>query len=190
MQESGKEVVKAIKSSENEIRNLDRRIADRRKAMDADADPEQARLRTRLEEMDNTLRRLTRDVPYKEDLIQNVSLERDQANDRLAGIDRQIDEVGGQISSTSGTLRNLEGQSSDRLSAFGTNLALVMEEIRRARWVHSPPIGPLGLYVKLEDMDYKDAFHSLLGQSLCTFAVRDPRDRTTMLSIMQRCAKR
>ena len=158
--------------------------------MDANADPEQATLRTRHGEMDNTLRKLTRDVPYKEDLIQNISLEREQASDRLGGIDRQIDEVGGHIGATSGNLRNLEGQSTDRLSAFGTNLTLILDEIRKTRWVHSPPIGPLGLYVKLEDMDYKDAFHSLLGQILCTFAVRDHRDRSTMLNILQRCAKR
>lgn len=158
--------------------------------MNADEDPEQARLRKRHGDLDSTLRRLERDVPLKEDLIRDTTIQRDQAQDRLADIDRQIEEVGGELGAKLATVRNLEGQSTDRLSAFGTNLPRVLDDIRKARWVHSPPIGPLGMYVRLDDMRYKNAIHSLLGSALCGFAVRHNTDKATMLKILQNAVKR
>lgn len=146
-------------------------------------------MRVRYGKVEELQRKLKKEVPQKEDLMRNMLLERDEARHGLADVDRQIEDVGVQISTTQGILRNLEGQSTDRLSAFGANLPKVLEEIRRARWNHSAPIGPLGLYVRLEDMRYKDAFHSLLGQNMCTFAVRHSGDKATMLKILQHCGK-
>ena len=85
---------------------------------------------------------------------------------------------------------NLRQQATNRLAAFGSNMALVMQEINRARWVHSKPLGPLGMHVKLKDLKYRNAFHSVLGTTLCQFAVRCEQDRRTMMDILSRCARR
>jgi len=190
IQDNGKDIEKAVRGAEREIRTLDKRIADKQNALNADEDPEQARLRKRYSDLDTAHRKLLNDVPHKEELINDTTMEREQTQDRLAEIDRQLDEVNAQINSSQNTLRNLEGQSTDCLSAFGYNLKLVLEDIRRARWAHSPPIGPLGLHVRLDDMIYKDAFHSILGGLMCGFAVRDPTDKATMLKILRDCSRR
>lgn len=179
-----------IDESRKEITNLDKRIADKQKAQKADEDPEQSRLRKRHLDLETQLRKLTRDIPFKEDLIRDITAEHEQVSDRLAHVDAELGGISGQINVLQGTLRNLQGQSTDRLSAFGHDLHRVLEEIRRAKWVHSQPIGPLGLHVQLEDMRYKDALHSLLGQNLCTFAVRHPADKATMLKILKDCFAR
>lgn len=85
---------------------------------------------------------------------------------------------------------NLKSQAKNRLLAFGANMPMVMQEIDKARWVHSRPLGPLGMHVKLKDLKYRDAFHSVLGSTLCQFAVRCEQDRRTMLDILKRCARR
>ena len=131
------------------------------------------------------MRRLRREVPLKEDAVREGGLERDRAFANVENIDRDINSIGDQISRTQSTLRNLEGQSTNRLSAFGTNLDAVLRDIARARWVHSAPLGPLGMHVQLEDMKYKDAFQALMGQLLCTFAVRDAADKTTLIKILK-----
>lgn len=87
------------------------------------------------------------------------------------------------------SIDNLKTQATNRLSAFGSRMDSVMREIDAARWVHSKPIGPLGMYVKLKDPRYQNAFHSVMGMTLCQFAVRCDQDRRTMMEILKRCGR-
>ena len=189
-QEGGKESEKRLKAIAREISTLDKRVAEKEKALSANEDPEQLQLRKRYGELEDLLRRLKTDVPYKEQSVSEATYDRDQSWEQVADVDRRVEDIGGQVHATRNRLQNLEGQSTDRLSAFGTKMGLVLDAMSKRRWVGARPIGPLGMHVRLEDARYTDAIQSMLGANMCSFAVHDRRDQGTMMQLLKDCAKK
>ncbi|WVQ96237.1 hypothetical protein IAU59_003341 [Kwoniella sp. CBS 9459] len=158
---------------------------DAKLSINADAQKEElAKLhsdRTKFEEM---LSKFRREKPKLEQLHVAKTTERKNALLAVEEIKRRMAEEQTTAKRIQEQISRLERSSTDRLSAFGTGLNLVMRDIQRAQWEHSPPVGPLGMYVRLEDMTYQDLLHAVLGNNLCSFAVRHPRDRQTLTHIL------
>ncbi|WWC62703.1 uncharacterized protein I303_105300 [Kwoniella dejecticola CBS 10117] len=130
--------------------------------------------------------RMRKDKPKKQQQLMEKSSDLKIAKTKVQDIQYQIDQQNNIARNIQEKINNLEGQSLNRLSAFGQGLDNVMREIDRTRWRHSPPLGPLGMYVKLQDHYYRDIVQSILGNTLCSFAVRDPQDRSTLIAILQK----
>ncbi|KAL7423017.1 Structural maintenance of chromosomes protein 6 [Cryptotrichosporon argae] len=82
-------------------------------------------------------------------------------------------------------LRMFQHQQTNQLFKFGQKIDIVMRMIDQERWIHSKPLGPLGNYVKLQDMRYANVITSHIGSTMCSFAVRDGRDRVKLMKILQ-----
>jgi hypothetical protein len=132
------------------------------------------------------VRGLRNDIPRQTDVLTAKALEYDAVKATLAGNGQEMETVNAQLRYAEVAVSNLEAQRGDRLQAFGRGIKLIMDDINRTRWEHSKPIGPLGMHVKLLDMTYKDAMHSLMGGLLCGFAVRTARDRQTLMEIFRK----
>ncbi|WVF68702.1 hypothetical protein IAT40_003474 [Kwoniella sp. CBS 6097] len=160
---------------------------DAKLSVNADAQREEvAKLssdRTRFEEM---LNKLKKEKPKLEQQHVAKTTERKNALQEVEEIRRKMADEQGTAKRIQDQISNLEKQSVNRLSAFGGGLDHVMRDIQRTQWVHSPPIGPLGMHVRLEDMSYRDLLHAVLGVNLCSFAVRHPRDRQTLTNILNK----
>lgn len=152
-------------------------------------DPEVVRLREKVVKLEELLINLQRQKPV---LAQRVRAA-DEALAQAVAAEKQATEArlnaNAAESEMTGRIENLKAQTSNRLNAFGNNIQSVMREIDKARWVKGKPLGPLGKHVKLEDARYATTFHSVLAQTLCSFAVRCDQDRRTMTAILQRCSK-
>ena len=75
------------------------------------------------------------------------------------------------------------------LGIYGTNIQAVKAEIAKRRWNRGPPIGPLGLHVKLkagEDRYGKLLSHFLVGL-VTAWAVQDSFDRSQLLDVFRLC---
>lgn len=171
-----------------EVEDYEARIQKKENASQG-KDPEVTRLRNVIQQHQNLIANLKRTKPKVEQTITEAeeALAKAVAEENIATDVRM--EASKAASDMGARIDNLKAQSGSRLNAFGHKMDLVMREIDRAHWTAGKPIGPLGMHVSLTDHRYKDAFHSLMGQTLCLFAVLNDRDRSTMKEILIRCQR-
>jgi chromosome segregation ATPase len=171
-----------------EVEDYEARIQKKENASQG-KDPEVARLRDVIQKHQTLIANLRRTKPKVEQTITEAeeALAKAVADENIATDVRM--EASKAASDMGARIDNLKAQSGSRLNAFGHKMDLVMREIDRAHWTAGKPIGPLGMHVSLTDHRYKDAFHSLMGQTLCLFAVLNDRDRSTMKETLIRCQR-
>lgn len=140
------------------------------------------------------LDKIERETPITENALKEIyelrSRLQQQVNEAVEN--RQAAQT--QVQHLQGQLNNLRQRqgSGDPLAAFGRNLGAVYAAIEQTRWVHSKPIGPLGMHVsiKTEEAPYQRLLDTMLSSSLTSWAVRDSRDKRTLLNIFQQCISR
>lgn len=183
--------MKAIKEDVNRVRkeiaNLEGQIAARQHGPDATQNPRERELQERRKKLEDGLSSLRRRLPEAERKATDAAQELDRAEAEYTALESRRDDIRVQLDRAKQSAATLQRQSTDRMAVYGQGFDKVMARIRQARWHHSEPLGPLGLYVQLEDMRYRDAAHATLGQLLCGFAVRDHRDKHTLLNILKEC---
>lgn len=87
-------------------------------------------------------------------------------------------------------LRTSETQQRDRHSAFGNNLPAVQQAIKNTRWYGREPIGPLGMYVQLDDPDiWGDVLRITMGHQMRSFAITEAKDYGPLKAILKRYDK-
>jgi chromosome segregation ATPase len=174
--------------AKHEVEDFEARIK-KKESSSQGTNPEVARLRDAVQKHTTLIANLRRHKPKCEKDIADaeIALAKAEAEDKVATearIKATSDEQDMAVK-----IESLKSQSGSRLNAFGIRIDLVMREIDKARWVAGKPIGPLGMYVSLNDPRYKNVFHAVLGQTLCLFAVLGDADRATMMAILQRCQR-
>ena len=144
-------------------------------------------------EAQKMLDRIEREIPITEATLKDIYEERAQ-------LQRQIEEASNNRQAAQSHLQQIQGHlnalqqrqgSGDPLAAFGQNLRQVYVAIDRTQWAHSKPIGPLGMHVSIKTTDapYQKLLDTMLSSSLSSWAVRDSRDKRTLLDIFQQCIK-
>ena len=161
-------------------------IEAKEQANNAAEDPRQVEIRKSIESHEQLHLKLKRDEPLKEMKVQEKEKEFQRAESEEESIEQTYSDAVQKVNFSNNTLRNLERQTTNRLSAFGTNLEGVLDDINRTKWVHSKPIGPLGMHVQLENDKYKRAITAYLGPMMCSFAARCKADQTTLIGILKR----
>lgn len=140
------------------------------------------------------LDKIEREIPIIEASLKDIYQERSEHQQQIeeAMHNRQAaQERVQQIQGNLNALRQRQG-SGDPLAAFGRNLRAVYQAIDRTQWVHSKPIGPLGMHVSIKTSEtrYQKLLDVMLSSSLTSWAVRDSRDKRTLLNIFQQCIAR
>jgi chromosome segregation ATPase len=106
-----------------------------------------------------------------------------QAKNRVETLQRKMQEITEEIAVRS-------NQEQDRLAAFGFNMTAVLVAIKQQRWLGDVPVGPLGMYVELEDVaKWGDIMRISIGHQMRGFAITDARDFGPLKSILQRHKK-
>lgn len=187
-QDSCKRCEEQIQENAAEILAYDTRIANQETAASR-VDPAIAKLRQDIEGHSELLSNLRRQRPRTEQDVQEAESAFEVAQEAESKAQSEALQAAKNEQASKEAIDNLRSQSTNRLNAFGSQMPLVMAEINKARWSHSKPIGPLGMHVKLKNVKYRDAFHRVLGSTLCQFAVRCEQDRRTMMEILKRCSR-
>lgn len=163
-----------------------KKLAESRKV--ADDGGKQQEVRENLKKLQNMRNNMQRDLPAKNRLIAEKQEDIDRATTDKERLERRRDEVRTELENARSRLANLKAQQTNPLAAYGTGMEILMREIGRARW-REKPLGPLGQYIRLKDLRYKDLFQSMLGGLMCGFAVRYREDKDQLMGILQRCLK-
>ncbi|EIW73465.1 hypothetical protein TREMEDRAFT_59633 [Tremella mesenterica DSM 1558] len=184
--ESIKETEASLAESNKEKKDLEARIHARQTQANG-VDPEDAALRSRIEKLEALRSKLSREDVVRRQNVETKGAALRLAQDDVIDLDFEFTEKEKVRNEQTRTLQSLQSQSRDSLAAYGVHVDMVLDEIKKAKWVHSPPVGPLGQYVKLNDPAYGRAFCSIMGTTLCGFAVSHPRDKDTLNQILRRC---
>lgn len=81
-------------------------------------------------------------------------------------------------------------QQIDPLSVFGRNIRRLQQDIQRERWFGRVPIGPLGAFVNLPDVEtWGHILRPYMGWLMMAFAVSDQRDRRKLKDMLVRSGK-
>ena len=106
-----------------------------------------------------------------------------QANNQVETLQRRVQDITEEIAASS-------NQEHDRLAAFGLNMTAVLTAIKNGHWFGDVPVGPLGLYVELEEAaKWGDIMRISIGHQMRAFAITDARDFGPLKSILQRYKK-
>ncbi|WVQ83948.1 hypothetical protein IAT38_006092 [Cryptococcus sp. DSM 104549] len=181
-----KDIEQSIASEQGAVTRLTQKIADANHRAAPEQQAERERLfgkRTRYEE---AIQNMRRDKPLWQRENDAKQREREAADEECDKLRGDLDDLDSKAMQIENTIRNLEGQSTDRIKAFGTNIGPLMQEIARTQWRHSTPIGPLGMHVKLTDMSYRDTVQAMIGSMLCGFMVGCAEDRVKLFNMMKR----
>jgi chromosome segregation ATPase len=71
-------------------------------------------------------------------------------------------------------LRSARG---NRLAAYGPNIPQLMQSIEREKGWRQKPVGPIGVHLKLKDMEWAPVLESVIGNTLNAFCVTNHHDR-------------
>lgn len=178
-----------IDAREEEIREMEAKLAAARREEEGEVNPEQAKLQEQLAKAEANLSGLQRRLPQSEREVTNAKAAYEEADKEQSQADAACAEVERKLSDLKRSKEQLEARRTDRLAPYGRNVRSVMQAIDSAQWKHSKPIGPLGLHVKLKDNAYRNCISNMLGGTLCAFAVRDRADQHQLLRIFDQCAR-
>ena len=84
---------------------------------------------------------------------------------------------------------NVQRQMQNRLNAYGRKLPEVLARIRNERWHGDVPIGPIGDFVSLKDLQWQFLMRAQLGNLMTAFAVTNARDRPLLKRILNESNK-
>jgi chromosome segregation ATPase len=175
-----------VQENAREVAAYDEQIANQANAT-ARVDPAITKLKKGIDSHSDLLSNLRRQRPRSEQEVEEAEKAFDAAKEAESRAHEEAMQALRAEHESKEAVDNLRLQATNRLAAFGHNISIVMQEIDRARWVHSKPLGPLGMHVRLKDLKYRNAFHSVFGSTLCQFAVQCDQDRKTMMDILKRC---
>ncbi|ORY25918.1 hypothetical protein BCR39DRAFT_542516 [Naematelia encephala] len=179
----------SIDEIESDIKRYKDQITAKQLALEAGEDPKRRQEREKLQQMRDLERKLRLEAPVIQDQLEPVKQTEETQQEEVERLSQAVRYASQAVNQAEARLANLERQKSSRLSAFGTRMDQFVEEMKRQRW-EGPVLGPLGLHVKLEDNQYRDAFHSVLGSLLCSFAVTTWNDRTKLQVMLQEWVSR
>lgn len=140
------------------------------------------------------LEKIEREIPIVESTLKEIYERRSRIQQQLTELQEDRQEAQSRVQQLEmqlNALRQRQG-GGDPLSAFGRNIRAVYDAIDRAQWVHSKPIGPLGTHVSIKqgEAPYQRLLDTMLAGTLTSWAVRDGRDKRTLLQIFQQCIAR
>ncbi|PIN15085.1 DNA repair protein RAD18 (SMC family protein) [Handroanthus impetiginosus] len=137
-------------------------------------------------EMEERLRELQIHVDEANVNCQRLKEEEDELKQRMSMAEKEIRKISNQIEDversyrdTSSRIRELQMHQRNKVTAFGgSRVTSLLQAIERHQHkFRSPPIGPLGAHVKLENGDkWSIAIETAVGRILNAFIVTDHKD--------------
>lgn len=176
-----------IDKHNRDVKEIEKRIEANARRGTEEESPEVIRDREKLQKLRILYDQLVREKPIREEELAKATQACDAAKKDIENWEPKRSSLEQQLGEANGRLQNLQSQASDRLSAFGDKMDLVLRAINAEQWERGKPIGPLGMYVKLNDTTYQAALHSFMGSTLCQFVVHCDADRVKMMRILQKC---
>ena len=137
---------------------------------------------------ERVLSNLNDDIAAEERSMYDTRVAYDSLADQRPQFEDSVRIARREVDSFESQLRMLESSKGDRLKQYHEKMPSVVRLIQsRANLFEEMPVGPLGLYVSLEDKRWTDIIENIFGRSLNGFAVTNYRDIEQLNGILKEC---
>nr|KIR49760.1 hypothetical protein I312_00852 [Cryptococcus bacillisporus CA1280] len=186
MQSSVTEIEEKIISEKSTLERLEKKIEEQLRHNEPEQQEERRRLLQRRAKVEDILSKLKLERPARERERDDKLHAQKQAKEELQSINTNLNDLNQSKAQMQRQIQNISRQANHKVAAFGLHIDPLLQEINNTSWKHSKPIGPMGIFVHLEDMRYADVLQAMLGSALCSFAVRDHEDRVKLSNILNK----
>jgi chromosome segregation ATPase len=146
---------------------------------------ERQRQQEHLQSLGDIVARLEVEMIDTDDKIAQLDREIKSGDETLRDLRKQKDNAQSAFSQAKTRLGELERSKSSTLSIFHQNMPQVIAAIKQNQNKFSdPPVGPLGLHVKVIKEQWASICETLFGKNLNGFLVTNHHDRTTLRKIL------
>lgn len=196
------EQIKHLMTNINERKAHVKAEREKQKGLRAQIEAENAKLdlsgaQDKREQLETTLEHLRAsrekhefELKQSRDAVSQLTVQRDQLSGQLNKLKRSFADGQKEVGRMTDDLARIKQamNSKDKLGRYGNGLEHVLADIKRSRWHHSEPIGPLGQYITLKAgaEQYRDVLDSFMNSVMTSWAVRDARDRLQLYDIFKR----
>ncbi|KAN0087613.1 hypothetical protein V8E55_006234 [Tylopilus felleus] len=118
------------------------------------------------------------------DQKRNKLAERDEVKSKGQAAENKRNQLQERITDCQTMISKCKEQEKNSLAPYGHDIKGVLQSINKMRWHGDTPVGPLGLYVKLEDQKWASLLRGQLGNLMTSFACTDVRDRPQLKKIL------
>lgn len=123
------------------------------------------------------------------DQKRNKLAERDEVKSKGQAAENKRNQLQERITDCQTMISKCKEQEKNSLAPYGHDIKGVLQSINKMRWHGDTPVGPLGLYVKLEDQKWASLLRGQLGNLMTSFACTDVRDRPQLKKILDQSKK-
>ncbi|GAA6051233.1 hypothetical protein JCM3770_005883 [Rhodotorula araucariae] len=171
-----------VQRLKDQIAYYDRQIAAEEAKLSRDLEAERRPLRDKIEQANAEIKQLAL-------RMQESRHRSDESSEQVLKVSEEHEDVRTQIDNASKAANDLRARiqftrnsSTNSLLAYGARIPQYMQAIDNERW-REKPIGPIGLYVKLDHPQYAGVLESFFGATLNGFICTDAEDARTLRRI-------
>ncbi|KAJ3786193.1 hypothetical protein GGU10DRAFT_290713 [Lentinula aff. detonsa] len=180
-----KEINTSTTAAKRSIEDIERNITTETERLTKDTQEKRDQFKRKLEKAQTT-------VAQQEEAIEQFNTAKSELSRRIqdtqqAGKEKEaeMEQLKQNIGKIETLLNQLQRHEDNKYAAYGPQMAQVVAHIQQMKWQGEQPLGPLGRYVKVKDLDaWADLLAQQLGSSLTAFAVTHPQDRNNLKQLL------
>lgn len=171
------------------IKEYDEKIAEEARRLEAHTQAKREEINRRLDAAKEAVAEADRRHKDVIDQQRNKLLERDEIKSKGVAAEGKKQQHQERITDCQTMISKCKEQEKNSLAPYGRDIKGVLQSISKMQWHGNPPIGPLGLYVKLKDQKWAPLLRAQLGNLMTSFACTDARDRPQLKKILDQSNK-
>jgi chromosome segregation ATPase len=179
----------SLTSLNKSIKDYEEKIAEEARRLEAHTQAKRDEINRRLDTAKEAVAEADRQHKDVIDQKRNKLLERDDLKSKGLAAEGKRQQRQERITECQTMINNCKEQEKNSLAPYGVDIKGVLHSISKAHWHGDTPIGPLGLYVKLEDRKWAQLLRAQLGKLMMSFACTDARDRPQLKKILDQSKK-
>ena len=112
----------------------------------------------------------------EKDQVVQVDKEREAINRQILDISSKREQFDKEHHKLSASISQQDKSRNSKYCAYPPGMEELVHEIESAKWRAAPPVGPIGMFVKIRDQDYALVIESFLSSSCNCFCVENDAD--------------
>jgi len=181
-----KSLQNSIKSATDSKRALEESINTQRMTIEQQSQAQDATLRRVIDEAKQKLAAEQRDLNEASSNVRRVEQEMSTLTQRIRHLGASYDATKGRVEELRNQAKKLSQDKGDVLRRIHPNMPNLKRMVEQKKNLFDkPPIGPIGLHIKIKNSQWEKVVEEHIGGILGTFLVGSMRDRQTLDKLMR-----
>ena len=162
---------------DTQLRLLAAQIREEKEKLAVDVQAQKAEIQQAIDTLEVELNLLDTEMQSAEEERNQRATELSVVETHHRGVENQLQDARRRVESVDIEMQRTQRYMKDPLAQFGSNIHQVQALIRSNTWHGNSPLGPLGMYVELQDCGtWAPVMRQCLGHLMRSYIVSDARD--------------